>query len=181
VNAHDRFLPRQEADIAACDGFRSAMRHLASGVSVITTGQGEARAGLTATSVSSLSMDPPSLVVCINRTSATLQAMRETRVFGVNFLAANHRDVAERFAGRGNVSGAARFNGNEWITLVTGAPLLSDALAAVDCSIDTIMEWNTHAVVIGRVEAVHQPGGAQALVHWRCAYRDLSPELAKAD
>jgi flavin reductase (DIM6/NTAB) family NADH-FMN oxidoreductase RutF len=180
MNAHGRFIPRQDTD-EACESFRSAMRHLASGVSVITTGQGEHRSGLTATSVSSLSMEPPSLVVCINRASVTLQAMRETGVFGVSFLAAQHRDVAERFAGRGTLLGAARFEDSDWISLVTGAPLLSDALAAIDCSIDSVMEWNTHALVIGRVEAVHQPGGAQALLHWRCAYRDLPPDLAKAD
>ena len=173
MNAHDPTILRQAPDGEAGAGFRSAMRHLASGVSVITTGQGETRTGLTATSVSSLSMEPPSLVVCINRASATLRAMRETRVFGVNFLAAGHRDVADRFAGRGELSGAARFEGSEWISLVTGAPLLVDALAAIDCTVDTIMEWSTHAMVIGRVEAVHQPGGAQALVHWRCGYQDL--------
>jgi flavin reductase (DIM6/NTAB) family NADH-FMN oxidoreductase RutF len=173
MNAHDPSLSCLETDSATGESFRSAMRHLASGVSVITTGQGGQRTGLTATSVSSLSMDPPSLVVCISRTSTTLQAMRENRAFGVNFLAADHRELADRFAGRSNVSGAARYQGGEWITLVTGAPILADALAAIDCSIDTIMEWNTHAVVIGRVEAVHQPGSAQALVHWRCTYRDL--------
>ena len=173
MNAHDPSILHHTPDGDACAGFRSAMRHLASGVSVITSGEGEARTGLTATSVSSLSMEPPSLLVCINRASATLRAMRETNIFGVNFLAAGHRDVADRFAGRGNLSGAARFQGSEWITLVTGAPLLVDAFAAIDCTIDTIMEWSTHAVVIGRVEAVHQPGGAQALVHWRRAYQDL--------
>jgi len=173
MNAHDPSILHHTPDGDAGAGFRSAMRHLASGVSVITTGEGDARTGLTATSVSSLSMEPPSLVVCINRASSTLRAMRETNVFGVNFLAAGHRDVADRFAGRGNLTGAARFQGSEWITLVTGAPLLVDALAAIDCTIDTAMEWGTHAVVIGRVEAVHQPGGAQALVHWRRAYQDL--------
>jgi flavin reductase (DIM6/NTAB) family NADH-FMN oxidoreductase RutF len=144
------------------------MRQLASGVSVITTGQGEERTGLTATSVSSLSMEPPTLVVCIGRTSTTLKAMRKNRVFGVNILAAGHRSVADRFAGRCNVSGAARYQGSEWINLVTGAPL-----AAIDCTIETIMEWSTHAVVIGRVEAIHQPGGAQALIYWRQTYLDL--------
>jgi flavin reductase (DIM6/NTAB) family NADH-FMN oxidoreductase RutF len=177
MNVHDPFIPPH----VSCDSFRSAMRHLASGVSVITTGQGEQRTGLTATSVSSLSMEPPALVVCINRASTTLKAIRENRGFGVNFLAAGHRDLAERFSGCGNVSGAARYQGSEWITLVTGAPLLSDALAAIDCTIDSIMEWNSHALVIGRVEAVHQPGGAQALVHWRCGYRALSPDIAKAE
>jgi flavin reductase (DIM6/NTAB) family NADH-FMN oxidoreductase RutF len=173
MNVHNPSLAQQEADSAASEDFRSAMRHLASGVSVITTGQGEERTGLTATSVSSLSMEPPSLVVCINRASATLRAMRENRVFGVNFLAAGHREIADRFSGRGNLSGAARYQGSEWITMVTGAPLLLDALAAIDCTIDTITEWSTHAVVIGRAEAIHQPGGAQALVHWRRSYLDL--------
>jgi flavin reductase (DIM6/NTAB) family NADH-FMN oxidoreductase RutF len=173
MNAHDPSILHREADSVACESFRSAMRHLASGVSVITTGEGEHRTGLTATSVSSLSMEPPALVVCISRASATLQAMRETRVFGVNFLAAGHRKLADRFSGHGNVSGAARYQGGEWISLVTGAPILADALAAIDCTIDTIVECNTHAVVIGLVEAVHQPGGAQALVHWRRTYLDL--------
>jgi flavin reductase (DIM6/NTAB) family NADH-FMN oxidoreductase RutF len=173
MNAYDPSISDQETDGAACESFRSAMRHLASGVSVITTGEGEHRTGLTATSVSSLSMEPPALVVCISHASTTLQAMRENRFFGVNFLAAGHRELADRFSGHGKVSGAARYQGGEWITLATGAPILVDALAAIDCSIDTIMEWNTHALVIGRVEAVHQPGGAQALVHWRRSYLDL--------
>jgi flavin reductase (DIM6/NTAB) family NADH-FMN oxidoreductase RutF len=173
MNAHEPSLLLQENDSANCENFRSAMRHLASGVSVITTGQGEERTGLTATSVSSLSMEPPSLVVCINRTSITLKAMRKTRVFGVSVLAGRHRAVADRFAGRSNVSGAARYQGSEWLTLVTGAPLLVDALAAIDCTIETIMEWSTHAVVIGRVEAIHQPGGAQALIYWRRTYLNL--------
>jgi flavin reductase (DIM6/NTAB) family NADH-FMN oxidoreductase RutF len=173
MNAHDSSMSRQEPNSTVCESFRCAMRHLASGVSVITAGQGETRTGLTATSVSSLSMEPPSLVVCVNRASTTLRAMRENGVFGVSFLSAGHREVADRFAGCGDVSGAARYQGSEWITLVTGAPLLVDALAAIDCTIDTILEWSTHAVVIGRVEAVHQPGGAQALVHWRRNYLDL--------
>lgn len=173
MNAYDPSISNQATGDTASESFRSAMRHLASGVSVITTGEGEHRTGLTATSVSSLSIEPPSLVVCISRTSTTLQAIRENRVFGVNFLAAGHRELADRFAGHGNVSGAARYRTGKWITLVTGAPILADALAAIDCTIDTIMEWNTHAMVIGRVEAVHQPGGVQALVHWRRTYLDL--------
>jgi flavin reductase (DIM6/NTAB) family NADH-FMN oxidoreductase RutF len=173
MNAHDPTILSQDTGSAASESFRSAMRELASGVSVITTGRGEERTGLTATSVSSLSMEPPSLVVCISRTSTTLQAMRKNRAFGVNVLAAGHRAIADRFAGRSNVSGAARYQGSEWITLVTGSPLLVDALAAIDCTIETIMEWSTHAMVIGRVEAIHKPGGAQALIYWRRTYLDF--------
>jgi flavin reductase (DIM6/NTAB) family NADH-FMN oxidoreductase RutF len=158
------------------DSFRAAMRHLAGGVSVITSGRGNDRNGLTATSVSSLSTEPASLIVCINRNCSMLPQLREQGTFGVNILAAGHRDVADRFAGRCGVSGAARFAGAEWIELVTGAPLLIDALAAIDCTVDSILDWNTHALVIGRVEAVRLHGGPQALVYWRGGYVDLHNE-----
>lgn len=155
------------------DNFRSAMRHLASGVCVITTGQGEHRTGLIATSVSSLTVEPPSLVVCINLASTTLKAMRKNRVFGVNFLSATHRDVATRFSGGRDLPGPARYQGSEWITLRTGVSLLADALAAFECTIATVTEWSTHAVIIGRVEGIHEGSGSQALVHWRRAYMSL--------
>ena len=173
MNAHEPYLSSRDAGNTTSESFPSAMRQLASGVSVITTGRGEDRMGMTATSVSSLSMEPPTLVVCIGRASTTLKAMRKNRVFGVNILAAGHRSVADRFAGRCDVSGAARYQGNEWINLVTGAPLLVDALAAIDCTIETIMEWSTHAIVIGRVGAIHQSCAAQALIYWRQTYLDL--------
>ena len=138
MNAHDRSMWLQASNSNNSDNFRSAMRHLASGVCVITTGQREHRTGLIATSVSSLTVEPPSLVVCINLASTTLKAMRKNRVFGVNFLSATHRDVATRFSGGRDVPGPARYQGSEWITLRTGVSLLADALAAFQCTIATV-------------------------------------------
>jgi flavin reductase (DIM6/NTAB) family NADH-FMN oxidoreductase RutF len=160
------------------DPFRTAMRNLVGGVTVITAGRAEARTGLTATSVNSLSMDPPALVVCINRRSSTLPILLETGAFGVNVLAENHRDVAERFAGRAGVRGPARYEGADWITLATGTPLLADALAAMDCTVEGLVEWYTHAVIIGRVRAVDLHGGRGPLVYWRGDYDQL--EMAGA-
>jgi len=153
--------------------FRLAMRELASGVALVTAGRGEQRTGCTATSLCSLSLDPPSLIVCIARTSSTLAALRASGAFGVNILTAAHEDLADRFAGRGGVRGAARFAGAEWTTLVTGAPLLRAALAYLDCVVEEVLERHTHAILIGRVAAVHRTGGAPALVHRRGRFEQL--------
>ena len=147
--------------------FRLAMRELASGVALVTTGRGAHRTGCTATSLCSLSLDPPSLIVCMSLTSSTLPSIRVNRTFGVNILAGTDGELADRFAGRTGVKGAARFAGVEWMTLVTGAPLLRGALACFDCRLEEALERHTHAVVIGRVTAVRRGGAAPALVHWR--------------
>ncbi|MBI5132970.1 MAG: flavin reductase family protein [Rhodopseudomonas palustris] len=158
---------------AAADSFKAAMRQLAGGVSIVTSGQGEERNGITVTSVSSLSVEPPSLIVCINRSCSVLPVLRDHGAFGVNILAAGHRELADRFAGRHGVRGAERYDVGDWIELVTGAPLLVDAMAAIDCTVDSIMDWNSHALVIGRVEAVRLGDGPQALAYWRGDYRDI--------
>jgi flavin reductase (DIM6/NTAB) family NADH-FMN oxidoreductase RutF len=153
--------------------FRTAMRELASAVSVVSCGQDEQRTGFTATSVSSLSLDPPTLIVCVNRSSSSWPTLRGARGFGVNVLTASHRGLAHRFAGRGGAEGSARYEDGHWITLRSGAPLLADALASFDCSIEEIIERHSHAIVIGRVEAVRRGGGSGALVYWRGDYDQL--------
>ena len=122
------------------DDFRSAMRHLAGGVSVITVGRGKDIAGMTVTSVSSLSVDPPTLIVSINRESSSWPLLTRHGFFGVNILTADQLDVAERFTGKGGLKGADRFTGAQWITRTSGVPLLVGALAAVDCAVEDIVE-----------------------------------------
>ena len=153
--------------------FRLVMREFANGVTLVATGQGPGRTGCTATSLCSLSLDPPSLLVCITRESATLAALRINKTFGVSILAGAHETLADRFAGRSGVKGVARFEGADWMTLVTGAPLLGDALAAIDCEVEEVIERHTHAIVIGRVAAVRGNDGEPALVHWRSKFRRL--------
>lgn len=153
--------------------FRLAMREFTNGVALVTTGHGEQRMGCTATSLCSLSLDPPSLIVCITKTSSTLASLRANKMFGVNILAGAHESLADRFAGRSGVKGAARFAGVDWMTLVTGSPLLRDALACIDCNVEEVLERHTHAIVIGRVAAVHRGGDGPALVHWRSQFQQL--------
>jgi len=133
------------------DEFRGAMRHLAGGVSVITAGRGRDISGMTVTSVSSLSVDPPALIVSINREASSWPLVKRYGFFGVNILTSDQIDIAERFTGKGGLKGAARFAGADWTTRASGVPLLVGALAAIDCEVEDVVERHSHAIVIGRV------------------------------
>lgn len=166
---------RMSASPAEADGaaFRAAMREFASGVVIIACGEGEIRAGCTVTAFASLSLEPPSLVVCIDRTAATLARLRQCGAFSANVLGARHEALANRFAGRDGVEGAERFAQGEWVTLATGAPLLRDALAGLDCRVEEIIDRHTHAIVIGAVVGVRRGENGGALAHWRSRFETL--------
>ena len=150
-----------------------AMRQLASGVSIVTTGDGAERNGFTATSVTSLSVDPPRVLFCLIRTSTSLPLLRQCRHFAVNILAAQHLALADRFAGRTGAQGEDRFAAARWRALITGAPVLSDALAAVDCELEELIERHSHVIVIGRVAGVILAESGDGLVYWRGRYDQL--------
>jgi flavin reductase (DIM6/NTAB) family NADH-FMN oxidoreductase RutF len=161
--------PVEDAAIAPpieTEAFRLAMREFASGVAIVAAGRGAARNGCTATSLCSLSLEPPSLIVCLARASATLKAIRREGVFGISLLADAQADLADRFAGRGGLRGAARFEGCDVAALSTGAPLLREAVAMIDCEVEEAIERHTHAIVIGRVVAAETASG-RPLLHWR--------------
>lgn len=150
--------------------FRGAMRHLTGGVSVITAGRGKDIAGMTVTSVTSLSIEPPTLLVSINRDASSFPLIRRHGSFGVNILAADQLDVAERFAGKGGLKGADRFAGARWVTAVSGVPLLVGALSAVDCEVEEIVERHSHGIVIGRVMEIRNSARTAALAYWHGQY-----------
>lgn len=155
---------------ASADNFRNAMRSLAGGVSVITAGRGNDLSGMTVTSVSSLSVDPATLIVSINRKASSWPLLQRHGVFGVNILSSDHIDIAERFSGIGGLKGAERFTGAEWISLVSGVPLLAGALAAFDCEVEHVVERHSHAIVIGRVLDLRVSPGKPALTYWQGQY-----------
>jgi flavin reductase (DIM6/NTAB) family NADH-FMN oxidoreductase RutF len=156
---------------AGTQNFRHAMRGLASGVSLVTFGAGEERNGLTATSVSSLSIEPPTLLVAVNRAASGYSILKASQVFGISVLGAHQQEFAERFSGR--IKGASRYNQGRWLTLPSGVSLLADSVAAFECEIEDIIERHSHAIVIGRVRRLVAAGGASALVYWRGAYEQL--------
>jgi flavin reductase (DIM6/NTAB) family NADH-FMN oxidoreductase RutF len=150
--------------------FRSAMRQLTGGVSVITAGRGRDISGMTVTSVSSFSVDPPALIVSINRESSSWPLVKRYGFFGVNILTSDQLDIAERFTGKGGLKGADRFAGALWMMRASGVPLLVGALAAIDCEVEDVFERHSHAIVIGRVLDVAVSARSAALAYWQGRY-----------
>jgi flavin reductase (DIM6/NTAB) family NADH-FMN oxidoreductase RutF len=158
-----------EAEVTASD-FRNAMRQLTGGVSVVTVGKGRDISGMTVTSVSSLSVDPPCLIVSLNRESSSWPLVKRYGFFGVSILTSDQIDIAERFTGKGGLKGADRFAGAQWITRASGVPLLDGALAAIDCEVEDVVERHSHAIVIGRVLDVAVSARTAALAYWQGRY-----------
>lgn len=173
ASAAPRQFGRAASLQAETPNFRAALRHLAGGVSVITTGQGADRTGLTVTSLSSLSAEPPTVMFGLNLSSSSFPVLARHRSFGVNFLNATQKQIADRFAGRGGEKGPARYAGANWSEGATGVPLLEGALAALDCEVEELIERHSHAIVIGRVREVRLGGEDAALVYWRGDYERL--------
>jgi len=156
--------------------FRTAMRRLAGGVSVITAGFGSGISGMTVTSVSSLSVDPPSLIVAVNRASSSWPLLQRHRHFGVNLLNADQVDIADRFTGKDGHKGADRFAGAKWTERPSGVRLLACALAAIECEAEDIVERHSHAIVIGRVLHVELSSHDAALAYWHGDYVAIDRE-----
>jgi flavin reductase (DIM6/NTAB) family NADH-FMN oxidoreductase RutF len=161
----------RHADGAA---FRHAMRALASGVAIVACGDGETRLGCTITSFASLALAPPTLILCLARSSSTLVGLREAGAFSVNLLAARHETLAHRFSGHSGVHGTRRFDGAQWTALSTGAPVLADAVAAFDCLVEEVVERHSHAIVIGAVVNLKEGADEPVLARRRGDYTPLA-------
>ncbi len=128
--------------------FRGAMRRLASGVGVVATANGQRWFGMTATAITSLSMDPPSLVICVNRSASIHDPLTETGLFSVNLLRRDQSEIGHAFA---KLPSTERFAVGEWVLSETGCPCLVGAQAVVLCRQGPIMSFGTHTLIVGEV------------------------------
>jgi len=131
--------------------FKGGMRRLGGAVNIVTSAYGDKFAGLTATAVTSLSAEPPRLLACINRAGATFETISKGRCIAVNVLGAQHKKLAERFAGLDGEPETDRFSEGMWSVGVSGAPLFNEALASFDCEIESILDAGSHGIVIGTI------------------------------
>jgi len=152
------------------EAFRAAMRGFMGVVSIMTVGRGEQATGLTVTTGSSLSAEPPMIFACINRTSSSFAVLKADGQFGWQVLGAQHEALAHRFSGRTGVRGPDRYDGSEWLTMPTGVKLLADAPAAFDCAVEDMFDRETHTIVLGRVRAVHATDGRGSLLYRHSSY-----------
>lgn len=131
--------------------FRDTMRRTASGVAVLTTDGAAGRAGLTVSTLCSLSMEPPSVIACVHRGNRALETILANGVFSANVLAGDQEHVAKTFAGLIPELRENRFASGDWHQAATGAPLLAGALAAFDCRTASTHDFGTHSILIGEV------------------------------
>ncbi|MBN9427120.1 MAG: flavin reductase [Burkholderiales bacterium] len=133
-------------------GFREAMRRLASTVCIITSADDGMWYGMTATAVTSVSMSPCALLVCINEGAAFHSVVAHSRRFCVNLLRSHQSELAGVFAGRRK--GTSRFDVGTWAASEQGLPYLVDAQASVFCDVDVALHYKTHTIFVGEVTGV---------------------------
>lgn len=150
--------------------FRRLLGQFAAGVTVITTVGSDGKPyGLTATAFSSVSLDPPLVLVCIDKKSESHPHLEASHSYAVNFLTTGQQDLSNRFA----KSGGDKFQGVSWTPSPSGAPLLAGALAHVACRVVNAVDAGDHTIFVGQVEdgAVH---GGEPLVYFNGAYRAVA-------
>ena len=155
---------------AAC---LEALRHLPRAVSVVTFPRGADWFGVTATSLSSLSVEPPTILVSFACAANISPAVAMKAPFGVSVLAASHAEIADRFGREALVDASLDDFEGSWVAAASGVVLRSDAVAALECETEEIIDRHGRAIVIGRIRNVFKIGGSGALVYWRGAYNSI--------
>ena len=149
---------------------RTVLGHFPSGVTIVTGMRSEGPAGFTCQSFSSLSLDPPLIVVLPSRSSTSWPPIRDTGRFCVNVLAADQGELSTQFAR----SGADKFAGVSWTPSGLGSPILSGATAWVDCTLHAVHEGGDHLIVVGAVHDLAAHTGSPPLVFHRGSYTGTS-------
>ena len=153
--------------------FRRASGLWATGVSIVTTVDADGKAyGLTMNAVTSLSLNPPMFIVCVDNHSDTLAPMRDSRVFCINVLASTQQELSNRFAKKGD----DKFNGIPHACGATGAPLLDGALLCIECEVGTIVDGGDHQIMLGEVKRIvtSTEPGVEPLLYFGGRYAGLA-------
>lgn len=145
--------------------YRQAMSSLGAAVNVVTCEGPTGRAGCTVSAVCSVTDEPPTVMVCINRDSRNAAAFRDSGALCVNVVSADQQALAQLFSNR-EVPVDARFSAARWSRLVTGAPVLDEALASLDCEIRSVTEIGTHDMFLCEVKALRMADSGDALIYF---------------
>jgi flavin reductase (DIM6/NTAB) family NADH-FMN oxidoreductase RutF len=143
--------------------FTDAMRGAVTGVNIVTTDGAAGRFGVTVSAFSSVSAEPPLVLVCINRRSPVCAALSINGCFAVNVLSASQQNLADAFAGAPHSTRPYDFSAARWSRFSTGSPVLSGAVAGFDCVLTTTLDAGTHRIFIGRVAEVGKEAAAPLL------------------
>ena len=169
-------IAMSELPSVVSETFRAAMRNLAGAVSVVATQCDGKRTGCTVSSLVSLSVSPPTLIVLLGRDSSTARLVEKSGRFGVSLLGESARDVAIQLSGFGAAKGEQRFGHGRWTTLTPGgSPVAEGALVAFECEVEEMIPRHTHMIVVGRVVAIADTREHERpLLYWQRDYRQLA-------
>ncbi|RWX75467.1 flavin reductase [Neorhizobium lilium] len=145
--------------------YRNGMARYAGHVQVVTTVLGDELRGVTITAACSVSDAPPTVLVCLNNSNPNNAIFERAGMFALNALGDQHRALAGAFAGLNELTTADRFSLGRWHTLVTGAPVLDDAVVSFDCELVEVKQMSTHAILFGSVKGVHFGPEAPSLMY----------------
>lgn len=144
------------------DDFRRVLGHFATGVTIVTTCDGDGRpTGLTVSAFCSLSLDPPLVLVCVDHKSQSYPALRDSGRFAINVLCREQEDASRRFAS----TRLDKFEGVPYTLSALRLPLLDGALAHIECTTATQYPQGDHTIFVGRVERAHASHGEPLLYH----------------
>lgn len=160
--------------------FRDGMSLVATPVHLITTDGVAGLGGCTASAVTSITAEPPTLMVCLNETSSAAKLIQENGCFNVNTLAADDEDLSDIFAGRSDVSGAERFRFGSWLNDEGECPILLSALVTFRCRVSEVRKVSTHYLIMGEIIDVRQGRARDALVYHNRSYRRTAANIAAA-
>ncbi len=151
--------------------FKNALKLWASGVTVITAGEGDDIKGMTATSFSSVSLDPPQILVCVNKNADTGDVLIKSQQFVVNVLKVGQEQISNEFAG--SATQQERFANVNWHTGQNGCPILEDALVSIECQLVEQLSAGSHWVIIGEVQKAECRSG-DPLLYFNSGYYGLT-------
>jgi 4-hydroxyphenylacetate 3-hydroxylase, reductase component len=159
-------LERVEGEVQK--GLKQAMRVYPQGVTVVTTGGRQGPRGITVSSFTSVSLDPPLVLVSIAKGSALHDTFRDARSFAVNFLADDQKSVSDRFAGRVNLPD--RFEGLKFREGVSGSPIIEGVRAVLECRSWKVYDGGDHSMIVGEVLAAKAFNSKRPLVYYSQQY-----------
>jgi flavin reductase len=152
--------------------YRNAMARLGAAVNIITTDGPAGRAGFTASAVCSVTDEPPTLLVCLNRSASVYPAFKANGVLCVNVLAAGHQALSALFGGKTPMD--ERFAAGRWSRKTTGSPMLDDAAVSFDCRVVHATSAGTHDVLFCEAVAIAIGGAAEGLIYFDRRYHEIA-------
>lgn len=154
------------------DELRSAMRQWATGVSIVTTSVDDISHGMTVNSLTSISLDPPYVMVSLEQSTRTHRMVKTSGFYAVTILSAGQQQISDCFAGR-HTEHEDRFSGVETFTIQTGAPFITGGLVFLDCVVVSTIDAATHTLFIGEVVALKYGQPGDPLLYYNRNYRWL--------